>query len=144
MKGITPVIAIILLLLITISMVGFAFVWFSRVTQSATTSGTAQINTITGNSQKRLTFESYVQGGANAGKLYIRNSGTAQTLPAEISVYVGNTLDAGAWFKSDCVTALAATDLAISGLYCFKPASAINCPFTAKIQAPGGLDQISC
>lgn len=31
MKGITPVIAIILLLMITIAMVGFAFVWFSGV-----------------------------------------------------------------------------------------------------------------
>jgi flagellin-like protein len=34
MKGITPVVAIILLLMITISMVGFAFVWFSRMIET--------------------------------------------------------------------------------------------------------------
>ena len=36
MKGITPVVAIILLLLITISMVGFAFVWFTRIGELTT------------------------------------------------------------------------------------------------------------
>ncbi len=47
-KGITPVIATILLLLITISMVGFAFVFFQRTTQTAARSGEEQLNQTTG------------------------------------------------------------------------------------------------
>ena len=43
MKGITPVIAVILLLLITISMVGFSMVFFQRTVETATKSGDEQL-----------------------------------------------------------------------------------------------------
>lgn len=36
MKGVTPVIAVILLLMITVAMVGFAFVWFTSISQKTT------------------------------------------------------------------------------------------------------------
>jgi flagellin-like protein len=148
MKGITPVIAIILLLLITISMVGFAFVWFSRVTQSATTSGTAQMQGVVDNSQKRVTLESVVNG-----KAYVRISGTAPVAQTELSFYdcggAGCSLaldtTAGAWRMSDClVGSPAPATLAVNTLYCFASVSVICPTGKVRVMAPGGFDETTC
>jgi len=85
MKGITPVIAIILLLLITISMVGFAFVFFGRVTSS---SG-AQIENATQQLVRQSLGRLYIDS-ASPGNVYVRNGGTDTALAADVAVYVGN------------------------------------------------------
>ncbi|MEK6888358.1 MAG: fibrinogen-like YCDxxxxGGGW domain-containing protein [Candidatus Aenigmatarchaeota archaeon] len=86
-KGITPVIAIILLLLITISMVGFGFVFFQRTAQTATQAGdqqlTQQINQI--GSQPRIE-------SAAGNKVVIRNMGSAQLTTSNIIFFADNTI----------------------------------------------------
>ena len=149
MKGITPVIAIILLLLITISMVGFAFVWFSRVTQSATQSGSEQINTISQNAGKRITFE---QVDATNDRVYVRIAGSSPVTPSEISVYVNDALmTAGTWYDSSCAAPAytPTTQMTPNALVCYVPTGAnpIQCPavpFKIRMQAPGGFDETSC
>lgn len=83
MKGITPVIAVILLLLITISIVGIAFTFFQRTTQAATQSGEQQleqqINLVSG----RLVIESVTPSA-----VYLRNVGARDV--SSYNVYSNN------------------------------------------------------
>ncbi|MBI2971036.1 MAG: hypothetical protein HYY37_01305 [Candidatus Aenigmarchaeota archaeon] len=84
MKGITPVIAIILLLLITIAMVGFTFVWFTRIQTDITQSvsnQTSQQARATGTSAKIDVIDQA------SGNVYIRNTGTQVILMNELSAY---------------------------------------------------------
>ena len=86
-KGITPVIAIILLLLITISMVGFAFVFFGRVTSS---SG-AQIENATQQLVQQGSARFAIEG-VNSNKIYLRNLGTAPIQNTGLGIYNNNNL----------------------------------------------------
>src|SRR3989338_8298270 len=70
-KGITPVIAIILLLLITISMVGFAYVFFSRTVSSSGQQIENQTRQLVQQGSVRFSIE-----GASGNKIYLRNHGT--------------------------------------------------------------------
>src|SRR3989344_7559884 len=87
MKGITPVIAIILLLLITISMVGFAFVWFQRVAQTATDSADNALDTQLSQQNQKVRIDS-----TSGTTIYLRSTGS-QSLPASsVALYVNGTL----------------------------------------------------
>ncbi len=133
MKGITPVIAIILLLLITIAMVGFAFVWFSRV---ATTSGTnieSQLNTTFGASGKKVGIDAI---SAAAAAVSIRNTGSATIAAGEIAVYAGGSVVV-------CTPALGS----------LAPGAVATCDWSAgsctsgtviRVTAPGGSDETTC
>jgi len=57
MKAITPAVAIILLLLVTISIVGFAFMFFTRATQTAAEAGEKEIASATKLSAADVTVE---------------------------------------------------------------------------------------
>ena|SRR3989344_6328943 len=98
MKGITPVIAIILLLMITIAMVGFAFVWFTSVA------------TQLGNATERMSVEQTNQMQTKAkienidkasNTTNIRNSGFVALDLAKTIVYVNDSIqvNCGAGFS---------------------------------------------
>ncbi len=87
MKGITPIIAIILLLLITISMVGFAFVWFTRIAESASAAGSSQLNQTLGQMAQKIRIDN-----VNGYTVTIRNIGSQTIQSASLSFYVNNTL----------------------------------------------------
>ncbi len=70
-KGITPVIAIILLLLITIAIVGFAFMFFQRTTETAAASGEQQLSNMLSQMASRPRIE-----GAAGDTVYVRNTGS--------------------------------------------------------------------
>ncbi len=133
MKGITPVIAIILLLLITIAMVGFAFVWFSRV---ATTSGTnieSQLNTTFGASGKKVGIDS-----RTTTVVAVRNIGSVTLQTSEISVYVDGGLRTCTW--AGAITSLApgaVGSCTFSGAACAGPAR-------IRVTAPGNADETAC
>lgn len=99
MKGITPVIATILLLLITISMVGFAFVWFSRVTTTAGTQIENQTLNQVNQAAKVIRIEA-LKTTAPA-TVSVRNSGTAVFPVSEISVFI----DGAPVLTATCATA---------------------------------------
>src|SRR3989344_2865569 len=82
MKGIEAIIAVILLLLITISVVGFAFLFFSRIT----TAGQAAENQTT---EQLIQFSKQIGIDAyNGSQVTIRNTGTSTIGATEISIYV--------------------------------------------------------
>lgn len=135
MKGITPVIAIILLLLITISMVGFAFVWFQRVAQIATDTTTSQLHNQLDSQGQKISIDN---ANSPTGNITMRHTGTTATNTAQIIVYV-NTINAncawdipGAWapgtFKSCTVV------------------DGFTCTGSTRIEAsaPGNRDAIIC
>ncbi len=68
-KGITPVVAVILLLLITISVAGFAAIFMQRLTQGAAESGEAQLN------QQLSSIGSFDVINIDRNKVYIQNTG---------------------------------------------------------------------
>ncbi|MBI4170658.1 MAG: hypothetical protein HY514_03110 [Candidatus Aenigmarchaeota archaeon] len=133
MKGITPVIAIILLLLITISMVGFAFVWFSRVSTTAGTNIESQLNTTLTASGKKVGIDAISAATSN---VTVRNTGSATILTSEIAVYSGGALQTCTWTFGS-----------------IAPGSVASCDWSAgsctggtliRVTAPGGSDENTC
>lgn len=95
MKGITPIIAIILLLLITISLVGFAFIYFTRITEYAGQQTQQQLEDVLLQQQQVVRIDNVVDTGPNpntASLLALRAIGSASVPESKISVYVGSTL----------------------------------------------------
>ncbi|MBI4018552.1 MAG: LamG domain-containing protein [Candidatus Aenigmarchaeota archaeon] len=82
MKGITPVVAIILLLLITISITGFAFMFFGRVAQTSAERGEQQL----GQQIAQVSGQFSIEGTSPSGQIYVRNRGSG--LLANFSVFV--------------------------------------------------------
>ena len=86
MKGLTPVISIILLLMITISMVSFAFIWFNRMSlfmqQKVENATQHQLE------QYQIAIENM---DSSNGKLFVRNIGTIPVDVKYITVYVNET-----------------------------------------------------
>ena len=72
MKGITPIIAIIMLLMITIALVGFAYVFFSGTMESATNATSAQLE-----QQMNIMGENFVIEAVDKNTVIIRNTGIA-------------------------------------------------------------------
>ncbi|MBI2578147.1 MAG: C-type lectin domain-containing protein [Candidatus Aenigmarchaeota archaeon] len=84
-KGITPIIAIILLLLITISMVGFAFMFFTRTAQTSAESGEEQLQQQISQAAVSFKIES-----AASNKIYVRNLGGESINASVFGVYAGD------------------------------------------------------
>ncbi|MBI5061800.1 MAG: hypothetical protein HZB67_05825 [Candidatus Aenigmarchaeota archaeon] len=84
-KGITPVISIVLLLMITIALIGFAFVWFTKIWNIAAESGTQGVIGITESGQKSIQIENW---DSTNGLLTIKNMGTADISAGEIRLYI--------------------------------------------------------
>jgi len=85
MKGITPVIAVILLLMITISLVGFAFIWFSGLTKSITNQTSEHLE----QQMRAMTSDFRIENVAG-DKVYIRNIGTSEINKEGIGIYANN------------------------------------------------------
>ncbi|HLD83394.1 MAG TPA: 6-bladed beta-propeller [archaeon] len=83
MRGITPVISLILLLLITISIVAAAFMFFQGITETAGTQ--AQESTYAQISRILQTVDIV---NVNDGKVYVKNIGTQAIKPEDITILV--------------------------------------------------------
>ena len=94
MKGITPVIAIILLLLITISMVGFAFVWFQRVATTATGAADTQLQNQLNQQGKTLAIDNI---NPVSSIVTLRHTGTVAADTSQAAVYVNNAKVTCTW-----------------------------------------------
>lgn len=139
-KGITPIIAIILLLLITISMVGFAFVWFSRV---ATISAERTENLTA--EQTSIAAKTIRIDNAIAASVTIRNTGIASiNISRELAVFVDDAIRSWTTINPNCASL--ANILA--------PGSIRTCEFSTpactagsgkvKVTAPGNTDVVTC
>lgn len=87
MKGITPVIATILMLLITVSIVGIAFTFFSRTTSTATQQVSDQTNQQLAQMSKQVVIDS-----KNSSAVAIKATGTGTLASTDYNVYVDGAL----------------------------------------------------
>lgn len=156
MKGITPVIAVILLLLITIAMIGFAALWFQRIAGTATQAGEQQLGSVTANQAKTAKIDNAART-ATSTSISIRNTGSQAIKNSELSFFVAGTQfgcdsDANA---GNGVTALAdiqpsgtATCLQLctqlSGGTCTVGGQCVTGTSRVKVTAPGGFDEVTC
>jgi flagellin-like protein len=133
MKGITPVIAIILLLLITVSMAGFAFVFLQR-TLEETTSSTEQ------GLQNQLSQQGQKYAIDNTDDtnnyVYIRHIGTSTGDTSTVSVYINSALAACTWDVSG--------SWAPGTIKRCTAAFSCDSNTTIEASAPGGKDSVRC
>ena len=128
MKGITPVIAVILLMLISISMIGFAAIWFTRLAESSQSSVTSGLNSTTSALAKKVRIDN-VAGTS----LAVRNVGSQTVAPSELSFYVNNV-------AVTCnITAVQPNAIGACTL-----SSSCASGATMKVSAPGGSDSVTC
>ena len=88
MKGITPIIAIILLLMITIAMVGFAFVWFTEIAEAAQNATSVSMEMQLRQSGTKVRIEAI-----NYNTIILRNTGNYDLIQSETKVYVNGTIE---------------------------------------------------
>jgi flagellin-like protein len=127
MKGITPVIAIILLLLITISMVGFAFIWFNRMMTTTTNETTRQTEEQLSQMGQKVSIDS-----TTASNIYVRNIGSVSIPVTRIAVYVNGAAVSCTWSGSIAPGAVSAC-----GVGCASGG-------VARAVAPGNYDERAC
>ncbi|MEM7826785.1 MAG: archaellin/type IV pilin N-terminal domain-containing protein [Candidatus Aenigmatarchaeota archaeon] len=82
-KGISPIIAIVLLLMITISMVGFAYVWFTRITGSAFNQSRTEQENIQKQQGQRVIIDNIL-----GNQLTLRHVGTYPVTKDELGVFI--------------------------------------------------------
>ena len=83
-KGITPVVAIILLLLLTVAFIGFASGFFQRVFTTSATATQTETERIAGSTERTFRIEN-----AAVRTITIRNTGSQTITQAELQTYVG-------------------------------------------------------
>jgi len=131
-KGITDIIAVVLLLMITISLVGFAWIWLQRAagsTMEATTTGLEAQQQTAG---KIIRIDN-VDVANN--KTTIRNIGSYSINSNEVSVYKDGTVLTCTWSS----TSVAPGALIV----CTSDESLAGCS-KIKVTAPGNTDEVSC
>jgi flagellin-like protein len=89
-KGITPVIAMILLILIVVALGGVFAAWTTRTWETLGERGEEQIETVTEQLQKSIAIDAI---DCTNGDIYVRNMGNQDIAQAEISVYLDDAKD---------------------------------------------------
>ena len=95
MKGVSAVIATILLLLIVIAIVGFAFGFFQRFFGIATSQGTTQLANIQGQTDYSLRVESVSNTTEASSTVLIRNLGTQAVSESVLGFFVDGVQKTG-------------------------------------------------
>lgn len=134
-KGITDIIAIVLLLMITISMVGFAWMWLQRLTVSAQNTTQSQINTLSNVAGQQLKIDNVDKTG---GKVTLRNTGTSTVSLSTVGIYKNGGTPVtcnGTWSASTVDPQATAT--------CDVAAAITDC-VTMRITSASGEDSANC
>ncbi len=132
MKGITPIIATILLLLIVIAIIGFAFGIFQRIATTAGQGGETQVRETTRQLSTLIRIDN-AQGTA----LSIRNIGTTTIDSATLAVYV-NTL------ARTCLAGWSPASIAAGAFATCTLSAACNSGEVVRITSPGGEASYTC
>lgn len=85
MKGLTPIIAIVLLLMIVISLGGGVYFIFIKIHKSIEEEGKKQVNATTGRMFTKLKIDAF---DPETGDVYIRNIGSETVSKDEITIYI--------------------------------------------------------
>lgn len=131
MKGITPVVAIILLLLITISMVGFAFVWFSRISQQAGEQVSGELNQTLSQIGQKIRIE-----GVSGTDVTLRSTGGSVLPQGSVALLIdGNVHTSG-----NCPS----SSMGPSSVFSCTLDQACSSGSTLRATAPGNFDEVFC
>lgn len=131
-KGITPVIAIILLLLITIAVVGFASGFFQTIVQTSGTQATDAAQQTGDRLSKAVAFVA-----ASADTVTVKNVGTAtMTAATDLTVLIAGVRNACTWSAASVATGTTSTCTltATAGNDCAPSAAVIT------VVSPGNSD----
>ncbi|MCK4555007.1 MAG: hypothetical protein KAT83_00215 [Candidatus Aenigmarchaeota archaeon] len=91
-KGITPVIALVLLLMMTVAAAGMAYIWFQDVQQETQDTVSDSLSQRTEQMAGAISIDAvYEPGVANEVRVAIRNTGSV-TYTGDVVVYVGAEL----------------------------------------------------
>lgn len=85
MKGITPLISLVLITSIAISLATAGYLYFSNIQKTLERKGSVQLNTSLGGMLTELKIEAF---DSEEGYIYIRNTGTEPIPNGSISIYV--------------------------------------------------------
>src|SRR3989344_7091805 len=129
-KGITPIITVLLLLLIGVVLVGFAFAFFSDIFKATTRETETTVEQQLISAGKNVRIEN-----VNGNNITLRNMGTQNILNTDISFYVENT-------KID-FTGTSALESTKLGNYILNDTQLLMQPGTAelKVITPGIVTQ---
>ena len=123
MKGISPIIASVLLLLITISIVGFAALFFVSTTTDVTDNVNSTLTRTTSSINTRLSIDQITNNSSNS-TIIIRNSGTViiSDIREELTLLGGDESEniPGKYFKIDNTEITAGTVVALAPGNFFK------------------------
>ena len=132
MKGITPVISVILLLLIAIAMVGFAFGFFQRIGPTTSTEGEKGARSVI-----NFTTQSIRIDNAKSGAVAIRNTGSATVLLSSLAAYVNTSQTYSSVTPCGAPIEISPGGLAVCPLTCTTGS-------TLRIVSSGGEDRATC
>jgi len=139
MKGITPILAVIMLLIITVSMVGFAFVWFNSVWENVANSTKTAADKRTIIVNQKIDIET-----AKDQEIVVRNVGNFDISYKELSVYIADD------YKDTGLESIDPGDDCDWNQESIPPNQImyVNCACSTgskvKIVAPGNTDLIVC
>lgn len=122
MKGISPVIAVVLLLMITISLVAFAYIFFMRLTGGAMNETTSQQEALRQQQGKRIAID-----GVSGNAITLRNIGTYPVGVTEISVFVNGVI----------------TTLNCGAITTINPGTVLTCTLATSCSAGGRVRVVS-
>ena len=134
MKGITPVIAVILLLLITVSLVAFAFTWFTRIATTAATGIENQTSKLL--ATKSVRIENAKVSGTTTN-IDLRNTGDVIINSGELAFYIEDGRVVG---SLGCPASIAPGSV----VTCSPPAVQCNATQSLRVSLPGGGDISTC
>jgi len=131
MKGIEQIIAVVLLLMISVSLVSTASVWLRRVIETAISIIEQGITVHQSAGRKLIRIDNF---DLLTNEIAIRNVGSVDISTSELAVYVNERLVSCDWSAST-----------------FAPGETVFCRLsgaescrTIKVSAPGNQDQIPC
>ena len=138
MKGITPVIAVILLLLITVSLVAFAFTWFTRIATTAATGIENQTSKLLATKSVRIE-NAKVSGVIPTAttRIDLRNTGDVIINSGELAFYIEDGRVVG---SLGCPASIAPGSV----VTCSPPAVQCNATQSLRVSLPGGGDISTC
>lgn len=130
-KGISPVIAVVLLLMITISLVAFAYVWFTRLTGGALNQTVSEQEALKQQQGKRIVID-----GVSGNAITLRNVGTYPVAITELSAFVNGVV----------------TTINCGVINTINPGQVVTCTLGAscsaggkvRVVSPGLTDEFTC
>ena len=90
MKGVSTVIAIVLILMITVALAALAYVWFLSVFQTISTSAGESIEQTGEQLGTQFTIQSSAYTGSNLVSVGVQNTGTQNLDLTKIAAYISN------------------------------------------------------